>query len=65
MACMAEFFPRAEKPHSTSVLIEYVMLQDINDTDDDARRLLQMLEPINCKINLVGLEGGSVDWLGM
>lgn len=28
------------------VLIEYVMLQDINDTDDDARRLLELLSGI-------------------
>jgi hypothetical protein len=35
------------------VLIEYVMLRGINDSEDDARRLARILAPINCKVNLV------------
>ncbi|HKJ83602.1 MAG TPA: 23S rRNA (adenine(2503)-C(2))-methyltransferase RlmN [Mariprofundaceae bacterium] len=35
------------------ILIEYVMLKGINDTDDDARRLLELLANIPCTINLL------------
>jgi len=35
------------------VLIEYVMLAGINDTDMDAKRLIQLLEDIPCTINLL------------
>jgi len=35
------------------LLIEYVLLAGINDTDADARRLLELLEPIPCTINLL------------
>lgn len=32
---------------------EYVLLKDINDTDEDARRLARLLRGIPCKINLI------------
>jgi len=35
------------------VLIEYVMLAGVNDTDMDAKRLIQWLEGIPCTINLL------------
>jgi len=35
------------------VLIEYVMLAGINDSIDDAMRLCQLLEGLNCTINLL------------
>jgi len=35
------------------ILIEYVMLAGINDTDMDAKRLIQLLEGIPCTINLL------------
>jgi len=35
------------------VLIEYVMLAGINDTDMDAKRLIQLLKEIPCTINLL------------
>jgi len=35
------------------VLIEYVMLAGINDTDMDAKQLIQLLEDIPCTINLL------------
>lgn len=35
------------------VLIEYVMLAGVNDSEADARRLLQLLEDIPCMVNLL------------
>jgi len=35
------------------VTFEYVMLKDINDSDDNAHELAQLLEGIPCKVNLI------------
>jgi 23S rRNA (adenine2503-C2)-methyltransferase len=35
------------------ITFEYVMLQGINDTRDDARRLVRILKGIPCKVNLI------------
>ena len=35
------------------IMIEYIMLDGINDSDDEARRLASILRPIPCKINLL------------
>ncbi len=35
------------------ILIEYVMLADVNDADEDAGRLLRLLSDIPCTINLL------------
>jgi len=35
------------------ITFEYVLLKDINDTDEDARRLAKLLHGIPCKINLI------------
>ncbi len=35
------------------VTFEYVLLKGVNDTDDDARRLLKLLKQIPCKVNLI------------
>ena len=35
------------------ITFEYVMLKDVNDTDDDARRLAQLLKGVHAKINLI------------
>ena len=37
--------------------IEYVLLNGINDSDDDARRLIKLLSDIPVKINLLPLNG--------
>ncbi len=42
------------------ITFEYVMLKDVNDTDDDARRLMMMLRDIPCKVNLIPFN----DWEG-
>ncbi len=35
------------------VMIEYLMLADVNDTDDDARELIAWLEGLNVHVNLI------------
>lgn len=52
MACLAELYP-ASNPDGPKVLIEYVMLDRINDTQEDALRLLEMLRPVATKVNLI------------
>lgn len=37
------------------ITFEYVMLKDVNDTDDDARRLVRLLNGIQAKVNLLPL----------
>ena len=35
------------------IMIEYIMLDGVNDSDQEARRLASLLRPIPCKINLL------------
>ncbi len=35
------------------ITFEYVMLKDVNDTEDDALRLAKLLKGIKCKVNLI------------
>jgi 23S rRNA (adenine2503-C2)-methyltransferase len=37
------------------ITFEYVMLKDVNDTDEDARRLVRLLNGIQAKVNLLPL----------
>ncbi|MFQ3184325.1 MAG: 23S rRNA (adenine2503-C2)-methyltransferase [Alteromonas macleodii] len=39
--------------NSERITFEYVMLKDVNDTDEDARRLVKLIEGIPAKINLI------------
>mgnify|MGYP001601196528 CR=1 FL=1 len=39
--------------NSERITFEYVMLKDVNDSDDDARRLVRLIEGIPAKINLI------------
>ncbi|MFD3188795.1 23S rRNA (adenine(2503)-C(2))-methyltransferase RlmN [Sedimentitalea sp. HM32M-2] len=39
--------------NSERITFEYVMLNGVNDTDDDARRLIRLIEGIPAKINLI------------
>lgn len=43
----------AAKHPSRSILIEYVMLKDVNDSDEDAHILAGLLEGLNVKVNLI------------
>jgi 23S rRNA (adenine2503-C2)-methyltransferase len=37
---------------------EYVLLKNVNDTDADARRVVQLLARVNAKVNLIALNPG-------
>jgi 23S rRNA (adenine2503-C2)-methyltransferase len=37
---------------------EYVLLKGVNDTDADARRVVQLLAHLNCKVNLIAFNPG-------
>jgi len=39
--------------NSERITFEYVMLKDVNDSDDDARRLVRLISGIPAKINLI------------
>ncbi len=39
--------------NSERITFEYVMLDGVNDSDDDARRLLKLIEGIPAKVNLI------------
>lgn len=34
--------------------LQYIMLRDVNDTLEDAARMLQLTQGMRCKINLIG-----------
>ncbi len=37
---------------------EYVLLKGINDSDEDAKRVVRLLAHLNCKVNLIALNPG-------
>lgn len=39
--------------NSERITFEYVMLKDVNDSDEDARRLIELIKGIPAKINLI------------
>ncbi|KAK4841439.1 hypothetical protein QYF36_004485 [Acer negundo] len=45
--------------HNYKVLFEYVMLAGINDSFDDAKRLIDLVQGIPCKINLISFNPHS------
>jgi 23S rRNA (adenine2503-C2)-methyltransferase len=44
-------YPKAS--NSERITFEYVMLKDVNDSDEDARRLVRLIQGIPAKINLI------------
>jgi 23S rRNA (adenine2503-C2)-methyltransferase len=45
-----QYFPL---PGGRRITFEYVLLKDVNDSAEDARRLVKLLRPIKSKINLI------------
>src|SRR5690606_19106494 len=43
-------FPLSSKKVIT---IEYLLIRDFNDSTDDAKKLLQLLRGLRCKVNLI------------
>lgn len=48
-------FPLGSRERLT---FEYVLLNEVNDTPEDARRLSKLLHAIRCKVNLIGFNPG-------
>ncbi len=44
-------YPKAS--NSERITFEYVMLKDVNDSDEDARRLVKLIKGVPAKINLI------------
>jgi 23S rRNA (adenine2503-C2)-methyltransferase len=40
-------------PGRGRVTFEYILIKEVNDSDEDARRLVKLVEGIPCKINLL------------
>jgi len=40
------------------IFVEYVLLGGVNDSDDDAHRLVALLRDLHCKVNLIPLNPG-------
>ena len=40
-------------PAGRRITFEYILIKGLNDSEDDARRLARLLQPIRCKINLI------------
>ena len=41
------------KQTGKSILFEYIMISNLNDSDDDARELVKLLKSIPCKVDLI------------
>jgi 23S rRNA (adenine2503-C2)-methyltransferase len=51
-------------PRRKRLTIEYVMIKNLNDSRDDAKRLAGLLRGIKCKINLIPINASGLDsWL--
>ncbi len=48
-----EFCRVLTEKYNRQVLIEYILINDLNDTPSDAATLAEQLKGINCKINLI------------
>ncbi|KAL9258133.1 Dual-specificity RNA methyltransferase RlmN-like protein [Drosera capensis] len=54
MSLLLETLKEELRPkHNYKVLFEYVMLAGVNDSMEDARRLINLVQGIPCKINLI------------
>jgi 23S rRNA (adenine2503-C2)-methyltransferase len=55
LAAILEACRRFPLKKRSRITFEYVMLDDVNDTTDDARRLVKLLSGIRAKVNLIPL----------
>jgi 23S rRNA (adenine2503-C2)-methyltransferase len=50
-------------PRRDRITIEYVLIRGFNDSDDDARQLVRLLNPIRSKVNLIPFNDDfSLEW---
>jgi 23S rRNA (adenine2503-C2)-methyltransferase len=50
---IVDFVRSFQGPNRIRTTFEYVIIKDINDSPEDARRLAELLKGIKCKINLI------------
>ena len=50
---LMQFTSKYNKLHKTGLTFEYVLIDSINDSDQDAKRLAQLLKNSNCKLNII------------
>ena len=50
---LIKFTSQYNKLHKTGLTFEYVLIDSINDSDQDAKRLVQLLKNSNCKLNII------------
>ena len=55
LAAILDACRRFPLKNRSRITFEYVMLDDVNDTPDDARRLVRLLSGIKAKVNLIPL----------
>ncbi len=44
--------------HKETITFEYVLLKGVNDTDEDARRVVNLLKKVEAKVNVIALNPG-------
>lgn len=54
MGALRELYPASQRRGDDFVCIEYVMLADVNDSDEDARRLLALTDGVFCMVSEPG-----------
>ena len=50
---IVDFVRSFQVPNRIRTTFEYVIIKDVNDSPEDARRLAELLKGIKCKINLI------------
>ena len=50
---LIQFTSKYNKLHKTGLTFEYVLIDSINDSDDDAKRLGALLKNTGCKLNII------------
>ncbi len=53
IAALLELVRRLPAPRRRAVTFEYVLLAGVNDSDDDARRLVALVGALDCHINVI------------
>ena len=59
LAAILEACRRFPLKKRSRITFEYVMLDGVNDTPEDARRLVKLLSGIKAKVNLIPLNPGA------
>ena len=53
LAKIMEFFRDYTKTTNNRITFEYIMIKGVNDSTEDAKRLVKLVQGVSCKINLI------------